>query len=90
MKNITLSVDDGLYQAARVEAARRNRSLSAIVRAYLRAFAQGHAPVLGEGGEDESRKDREKLVKLLRECKLDFGYKPSRVRTYEGERFSRF
>lgn len=87
MKNITLSVDDAVYQAARVEAAKRRRSLSGIVRAYLNAFAQGTAPVLPAPESD--RENREKLVRLLGECRLELGYKPSRAHTYEGGRFSR-
>ena len=35
MKNITVSVDDELYHRARVKAAERRRSLSALVRDYL-------------------------------------------------------
>jgi plasmid stability protein len=35
MKNITVSVDDDLYHAARVEAARRRKSLSALVREFM-------------------------------------------------------
>ena len=35
MKNITVSVDDDLYREARVEAARRHKSLSALVREFL-------------------------------------------------------
>jgi hypothetical protein len=35
MKNITVSVDDDLYHAARVEAAKRRTSLSALVREFL-------------------------------------------------------
>jgi hypothetical protein len=85
VKNITLSVDDAVYQAACVEAAKRHRSLSGIVRAYLNAFAQGTAPVL-----PAPEADREKLVGLLSECRLELGYKPSRAKTYEGGRFSRF
>lgn len=90
MKNITLSVDEAVYRAARVEAARRNASVSAVVRAYLEAFAKGRAPLLDEGGGAQDRRDRQKLVKLLRASKLDLGYKPSRAKTYEGGRFSRF
>ena len=90
VKNITLSVDDQVYRAARVEAAKRNRSLSAVVRAYLRAFARGKAPLLDKSGDDKDRKARQKLAKLLSECKLDLGYRPSRDKTYEGGRFSRF
>ena len=35
MKHIAVSVDDELYREARVEAARRRKSLSALVREYL-------------------------------------------------------
>ena len=35
MKNITVSVDDELYHAARVEAAKRRKSLSALVREFM-------------------------------------------------------
>ena len=35
MKNITVSVDDELYLAARVEAAKRRKSLSALVREFM-------------------------------------------------------
>lgn len=35
MKNITLSIPDHIYQQARIAAAERNMSLSALVREYL-------------------------------------------------------
>ena len=35
MKNITVSVDDELYHAARIEAVRQRKSLSALVREFL-------------------------------------------------------
>ena len=90
VRNITLSVDDSVYRAARVEAARRNTSVSRVVRAYLQAFAMGRAPMLDLSPDARGRQERQKLVKLLRGCKLRLGYKPSRARTYEGGRFSRF
>ena len=40
MKNITVSVDDELYHEARIEAARRRKSLSAHVREYLAGLRQ--------------------------------------------------
>jgi hypothetical protein len=43
--------------------------------------------VLDKSGDDQDRKDRQKLVKRLRECKLDLGYQPSRGKTYEGGQF---
>jgi plasmid stability protein len=39
MKNITLSVDDETYRAARIVAAERDRSVSALVRDYLQSLA---------------------------------------------------
>ena len=90
VRNITLSVDDSVYRAARVEAARRNTSVSGVVRAYLQAFATGRAPMLEPSADGRGRRERQKLVKLLRGCKLRLGYKPLRARTYEGGRFSRF
>lgn len=39
MKNITVSVDDETYRRARVKAAERDTSVSALVRDYLREVA---------------------------------------------------
>jgi plasmid stability protein len=39
MKNITVSVDDETYRQARIKAAERNTSVSALVRDYLAALA---------------------------------------------------
>jgi hypothetical protein len=83
VKNITLSVEDEVYQSARVEAARRRTSVSAIVRGYLKAFAQGKAPVVTCDIEDEDRKSREELARLFRQANLVLGYKPGRDKTYE-------
>jgi len=41
VKNITVSVPDEVYRAARVHAAERGRSLSALVAEYLRSLT-GH------------------------------------------------
>ncbi len=40
MKNITLSVDEETYRLARIAAAERNTTVSALVRDYLRTFAR--------------------------------------------------
>jgi plasmid stability protein len=47
MKNITVSVDDGVYRRARVKAAERETSISALVRDFLVKLA-----------EDESSSER--------------------------------
>lgn len=39
MKNITVAVDDEVYRAARIVAAERSTSVSALVRGYLRVLA---------------------------------------------------
>jgi hypothetical protein len=90
VKNITVSVDNDVYHTARVTAAQRKTSVSALVRNYLDALATGKAPVLAVRGDAEDRRNRRKLVRLLKGCKLELGYKPSRAKTYEGGRFSRF
>lgn len=40
MKNITLSVDEETYRQARIAAAERNTTVSALVRNYLRTLAR--------------------------------------------------
>ena len=90
MKKITVSVDDGLYRAARVAAAEHQTSVSALVRGYLSALVKGKAPPLPGEDTAEDRKNRQELVRPLKGCKLELGYKPSRAKTYEGGRFSRF
>jgi plasmid stability protein len=46
MKNLTLSLDDETYRQARIAAAERGTSVSALVRDYLQAFTRtaGGAP----------------------------------------------
>jgi plasmid stability protein len=39
MKNITVAVDDEVYRAARIAAAERSTSVSALVRDYLRTLS---------------------------------------------------
>lgn len=41
MKNITVSIDDDLHRRARIRAAERDTSLSALVRDFLVQFAGG-------------------------------------------------
>lgn len=41
VKNITVSLDDALYRRARIRAAERDTSVSAVVREYLIKFAGG-------------------------------------------------
>ncbi|MGA8744567.1 MAG: hypothetical protein WB507_01730 [Solirubrobacterales bacterium] len=43
MKNVTVSLPDDVYRAARVRAAEDESSLSALVAAYLRSLSGGEA-----------------------------------------------
>lgn len=53
MKNITVSVDDETYRRARMKAAERDTSVSALVRQFLTEFAA-------------EKSDRERLLDLER------------------------
>lgn len=44
MKNITVAVPDEVYRAARIRAAERGRSVSALVAEYLRALSGADDP----------------------------------------------
>jgi hypothetical protein len=81
VKNLTLSLDDTIYHAARVEAAKRRTSVSAVVRAYLQSFAQGKIPA--ESAVERDRKERAKMARLFRQANLVLGYKPSREKSHE-------
>lgn len=52
MKNITISVDDGVYRQARVKAAERDTSISALVKDYLIRLINGTE---AGGGSDFDR-----------------------------------
>ena len=43
MKNLTVSVPDDIYRTARIRAAERGSSVSALVTEYLRSLAGGDA-----------------------------------------------
>jgi plasmid stability protein len=63
MKNITLKIDDETYQKARVVAAEKGTSLSAMVREFLIALEQKNA--------DRTRSESarcERLLKLYEEA----------------------
>lgn len=84
MKTINLSVPDDLWQRARIEAAKHNTSLSALVRCYLQAMVQGQAPVITrETTEDADKQNRQALLNALQSADLVLGYPLSRSKTYE-------
>jgi len=55
MKNITVTVDDETYRAARIKAAAADTSVSALVRQFLNSFARG---------ETEAERLRKREVEL--------------------------
>ena len=62
MKNVTVSLDDATYRNARVRAAEMGRSLSALVREYLRQL--GSAESEFERMHKEELKLREKITRF--------------------------
>ncbi len=46
MPNITLSVDDETYRAARIFAAQQNATVSGVVRQFLRSLTTAQAPAV--------------------------------------------
>lgn len=81
MKTVNLTLDESLWKEARVEAARRDVSVSALMREALGGLLHGA----------QSRKmeesQRRKLVDLLEECQIDLTERPTREGTYAGKRF---
>ncbi len=62
VKNITVSVDDDTYRIARIRAAERATSVSALVKSYLLQIASGgNAETEFERLEREERELREEL-----------------------------
>lgn len=57
MKNITVSVPDDVYRAARITAAERDTSVSALVSDYLRS--------LTDDGEDEFERLRRREQEII-------------------------
>ena len=74
MKNITVAVDEEVYHAARVEAARRRRSVSALVQDFLI-----HLQNSGSGTDPEIE-ERNRLMETLlrRTAHFRVGRKPTR------------
>lgn len=78
MKNITLSVDDATYRHARIVAAQRGTSLSALVRDFLQDLRE----------KDERRTASWKeFWNELDAAGAAVGERPSRERTYDEPRF---
>lgn len=74
MKNITVSLRDDEYRAARIEAAKRSTSVSALVRGFL-----AHLPD-GDMVSDKESAERNRLMETLlrRTRRFRMGEKPVR------------
>lgn len=83
MKDITLTVDDDVYEAVATEASKHQTSVSGLVEGYLRSLGQSRTVVRPGGTEEADRQNREELVRLFREANLVLGYQASREKTYE-------
>ena len=66
MKNITLSVDDEIFSAARRRAAEQNSTVNALVREYLTNLAQQ---------DDRARRARARLKQLSKQSEGRLGRK---------------
>jgi hypothetical protein len=59
VKNITVTIEDNLYRKARLQAAERNSSLTAVVREFLKGFCQQETDF-----ERRLRQEKETLAAL--------------------------
>lgn len=69
MKNITVSVPDDVYRAARVRAAERGSSVSALVTDYLRTLSEGEAEFLRL--EAQQRQVQDEIARFRARDRLD-------------------
>ena len=75
MKNITVSLDDDIYRRARMVAAERDTSISALVKGFLVSLGAGETQM--ERLKREERALRERITsfrasdKLSRDAQLD-------------------
>ena len=74
MRNITVSVDDETYRQARIASARRDTSVSALVREFL----------VGLSSDVEERDDWGAVWEKVDAWGVEVGERPARSRTYDG------
>jgi hypothetical protein len=58
MKNITVTVDDDTYRRARIKAAERDTSVSALVKGFLLELAAGETDIERLKREERALRDR--------------------------------
>jgi plasmid stability protein len=68
VKNITLSVPDEVYRAARIRAAERGTSVSALVARYLEELS-------ADPGTDDSRSELMRAIEKIRRSNPGFSAK---------------
>ncbi len=66
VKNITVSVDDNLYRLARIRAAERQSTVTALVREFLVRLVEQHA------GFEERRRAQNELIDKIRSTHKGF------------------
>ncbi|MCC5804903.1 MAG: ribbon-helix-helix protein, CopG family [Opitutales bacterium] len=81
MKTVNLTIEEDLWREARVLAANRDMSASALMREALRERLERERG--SESAVEAERKRRERLADLLNDSGLVLGYTPTRERTYE-------
>lgn len=81
MKTVNLTMDEELWREARVLAAKRDMSASALMREALRERLERERTE--ETAEAAERTRRERLADLLNDSGLVLGYTPGRERSYE-------
>jgi hypothetical protein len=69
VKNITLSVEDGLYEQSRVVAAQRKTTVTGLVREYLQSLSQA---------EQRREQARREILKMIRRFDGKIGRMPNR------------
>jgi hypothetical protein len=69
VKNITLSIPDAVYRAARIRAAERGSSVSALVAEYLRSLSEREAEFARL--ESQQRRIQEQIDRFSARDRLD-------------------
>jgi hypothetical protein len=89
MKTIQVPLKEGEYDVAKKLAREKGTTVAEVLAHYLSELLKAPQPNV-ENLKVDSQRDKERLAALLRDSNLELGFTPSRERTYEGGRFSRF
>lgn len=83
MKTVNLTMDEELWREARVLAAKRDMSASALMREALRERLEREARSGSEAEEAADRVRRERLVALFDATDFELGTRPTRESLHE-------